>query len=440
MYRLAECGNVTDIDLSRLPTGARGWAALVKWAAASDDRLERYFLELKSDVDLTTKHGRHKVAKFILGAANRDPAKAAKRFGGHAVLLLGVGSGKATGIPPFEAQDLEREVLKFTGAEAPGWDYEQIPVDADHDVIAIIVDPPTGQIWPCWADGDKMANGDIYLRGDGKTEKATGTQIRAMLTRRTTASTLPDITVEAEGNALGVKLDLELLTEWVEDTAQDYLDDVDAPAASSPFGIVAGSALMERRSKNEFRREVQRWREGALADPLSGVAEIAARFGAGIQLRVVNPARISLRDVRIDIELDGPVRALPWEDPDEDTKTELFPDRPADWGNDSLTALISLPAAPFTPIGSNHGILRITQDRDPAKLSLSLDLLRAEETFLSDENDVVLVLHVDTETDEPITGRWRLTAGDVHDVRDGTFSVPVDYRDWIEAIERITSR
>src|SRR5690606_17663034 len=123
LYRI-----VTDIDLSRLPTGARGWSALVAWAAGSDDRQERYFLELKSDVDLTTKHGRHKVAKFILGAANRDPAKAAKRFGGHAVMLLGVSVGATNGIPPFEAQDLEREVRKFTGASGPGWDFERVVV------------------------------------------------------------------------------------------------------------------------------------------------------------------------------------------------------------------------------------------------------------------------------------------------------------------------
>jgi hypothetical protein len=226
---------MTDIDLSRLPTGARGWAALVAWAAASDDRLERYFLEFKSDIDLSTKHGRHKVAKFILGAANRDPAKAAKRFGGHAVLLLGVGSGKATGIPPFEAQDLEREVLKFVGADGPSRDYEQIPIDTDHDVIAIIVDPPIGRIWPCLADGEGMKNGDIYLRGDGKTEKATGTEIQAMLARRTTASTLPEITVDPVGCALSARINIEELTAQIEDAARDYLDDVDPPCGALSF-------------------------------------------------------------------------------------------------------------------------------------------------------------------------------------------------------------
>lgn len=83
------------------------WAALAQYAIASDDRVERYFLEVKSTVDLNTNSGRAKVAKFILGAANRDPARAAARFGGHAVMLLGIGSGEAPGIDPFEAMDLD---------------------------------------------------------------------------------------------------------------------------------------------------------------------------------------------------------------------------------------------------------------------------------------------------------------------------------------------
>jgi hypothetical protein len=423
------------MDLSRLPTGARGWAALVAWAAASDDRLERYFLELKSEIDLTTKHGRHKVAKFILGAANRDIAKAEKRFGGHAVLLLGVGGGAALGIPPFEAQDLEREVRKFTGADGPGWDYEQISVDAAHDVIAVIVDPPTGRIWPCLADGEGMTNGDIYLRGEGRTEKASGAEIQAMLARSgANASALPDVAVEVLGEVLAIRLDNDRIIAWVEDTAQAYFDDLEEPAQSSAFAFEPRSNMMERRSKDEFKRQVKRWREKAVADPVVGVSEIAARSAAGLRLQVVNPVKTPLRDVRIDIEFDEGVRAVEWEDPEGDDRIGLFPDRPLDWGRDSIMSHLGNDIARnLYPAGSNHGSLRITQS-SPARLVLSLDLLRAEETFVSDDGEVVLVSYVNEETGQPITGRWRLTSGDVHDVLDGTLSVPVDYRDWTDAI------
>ena len=391
---------MTDIDLSCLPTGARGWAALIAWAAASDDRLERYFLELKSDVDLGAKHGRHKVVKFILGAANRDPAKAGKRFGGYAVMLLGVGAGSATGISPCEAQDLEREIRKFTGAEGPGWDYEQIPVDVDHSVIAIVVDPPTGRVWPCLADGEGMTNGDIYVRGDGRTEKATGAEIQAMLTRAgasSVASKLPEITVEILGEALAVRFDSGRLVTFIKEVAQDYLDDVDVPEPTSPFGAWAGHAPSERRSKVEFRGQVERWQAAALADPASGLNELAARMAVSIRLRVTNPVKTSLRDVRIDIELDSPTRALDWEEPyKKGERAVLFQDRPLAWGSDSfLSVLGSNFVSPFAA-RDNSGVVRITQS-SPPRLSLSLDLLRAAEIYVSEEDEVVLVLFVEVE-------------------------------------------
>ena len=163
--------------------GEMSWAALVAYAAASDDRIERYFLEVKSDVDLNTKAGRAKVAKFILGAANRDPGQVARRFGGHAVMLLGVGSGTTHGIAAFEAQDLARDVARWVGVDGPTWDFERIRAGSQLDVIAVVVDPPTGDVWTCRADGDGLANGDIYVRADGNTRKATGDEVRAMVSR-----------------------------------------------------------------------------------------------------------------------------------------------------------------------------------------------------------------------------------------------------------------
>jgi hypothetical protein len=427
---------MTDIDLSRLPTGARSWLALATWAAASDDRQERYFLELKSDVDLTAKHGRHKVAKFILGAANRDPAKAAKRFGGHAVMLLGVSAGATIGIPPFEAQDLEREVRKFTGAGGPGWDFERIGVAGPNDVIAIIVDPPTARIWPCLADGEGMSNGDIYLRGDGRTEKATGGEIQAMFARTIAAREsvkLPEVVVEVVGSVKAVGVDPEQIGTWVEETTDDYLKGIDARRSAGPFGTVATQGIMERRSEAEFRRQVEKWKKESLADPVSGLYDIAARVAVGVQLRVMNPVVLSLRDVRIDIEFDDPVRALDWADPDEDNPLDLFPNRPPAWGRDSLAhMLMNTNITPFVAPDS-HGVVQITQS-SPAKLSLSLDLLRAKEVRITEENDIVLVLFLESEPPRQLSARWKLTAGDVHDIREGTVAVAVEYRDWSAAI------
>lgn len=83
-------GVAQGLDLSKLPSGDGRWAEFVRQVGKVDDREERYFLELKSAVDLNAEAGRAKVAKFILGAANRFPEQAARRFDGHALMVLGV--------------------------------------------------------------------------------------------------------------------------------------------------------------------------------------------------------------------------------------------------------------------------------------------------------------------------------------------------------------
>jgi hypothetical protein len=39
------------------------------WASELGDRAERHFLEMKSEIDPTSKEGGAKIAKFILGVA-----------------------------------------------------------------------------------------------------------------------------------------------------------------------------------------------------------------------------------------------------------------------------------------------------------------------------------------------------------------------------------
>lgn len=406
-----------DMDLDRLPNGVRGWGAFVRWAADGDDRLERYFLELKSEVDLNTQHGRHKVAKFILGAANRNAAHAARRLGGHAVMLLGVGDGRTTGIRGFEAKDLEREVRKFAGADGPGWDYERIPVNGDRDVIAIIVDPPTGRVWPCQADGEGLKNGDVYLRGDGDTRKATGAELTAMLTRMTPSDALPPLAVQMEGEVLAVLLNHEQLREWVSDTAESYFD-VSLDRFATP--------LMERRSADEFEREVSQWRERALAAPATGLHEVVGRFGTGLRLRIVNPARTPLREVRLDVYVNA-ATAVRWEERREGEDVEIFPDRPLEWGRDSYLVGHS-GLAPYDPGDTRDRATRIVQE-NPARISFSIDLLRPLEEVVSDDDDVVLFFESDAEGTHTTPVRWTLSSGNIPDLLEGETTLNVEFMD-----------
>ena len=105
-----------------------------------------------------------------------------RRFGGHALMVLGVGDGRVVGVPAFEAKDLAVTVQRLMGADGPRWDFERIQID-DKDVIVVVVDPPTGEVWTCRGDGEGLTDGAIYVRADGETRRATGDEIRALIDR-----------------------------------------------------------------------------------------------------------------------------------------------------------------------------------------------------------------------------------------------------------------
>lgn len=75
---------------SRVAPGQRGWRAFIEAVTDSDDQVERHYLEVKSQLDLNSKRDWHKVVKFILATANRDPDTARRALDGHPVMLLGV--------------------------------------------------------------------------------------------------------------------------------------------------------------------------------------------------------------------------------------------------------------------------------------------------------------------------------------------------------------
>lgn len=424
---------MAEVDLSRLPTGALGWARFVEWAASSDDRIERFFLELKSDIDLTSKRGRHKVAKFILGAANRDPVRSQRSFGGHALLVLGISENKIVGIEGFEAKDLEREVQKFTGVDGPIWDFERIPLDGDRDVIVVIADPPVGVIWPCLSDGEGLLNGEIYIRNDGETKKASGAEVKAMLARVPRQAALPLIDVSLLGNIYVVLVNRENLETWIENQYRLYLDQIAPSATTYPF-LSGVSGLSDRRTKQEFRDAVEAWREKALQNPMSGIAEIASKLFQGVRLRASNPSRTFLKDVRIEIELPDDVVALEWSEPDDDLA--VFPDRPKSWGGDSFV-IPYLPQLSNISFPNRDGVLR-TFETPQRRLSVALKSLRPEDIFVSDDDEVVLVSFVESvdgeRADENVQLPWRATAGDINDVLDGTLEVEVRHVDWTSAL------
>lgn len=134
---------MAGLDISEAPRGVLAAKRLVNAVAEQGDLAERHYLELKSTLDLSTKKDKEKIAKFILGAANRMPETAATAFEGYAAMLIGVSVDSVTGIPPVEMMEIAKVVQQYVGAAGPRWDVVWAPIEgSSNQVLLVIVDPP----------------------------------------------------------------------------------------------------------------------------------------------------------------------------------------------------------------------------------------------------------------------------------------------------------
>ncbi|MFJ4174714.1 hypothetical protein [Microbacterium sp. NPDC089696] len=419
------------VDSSKLPTGNRARAAFIAALEASDDRVERHYLELKSGFDLTSKADRRKVVKFILGASHRDPAKAARHFNGYAVMVLGLTRDGVAGVPKFELMDLERDIDTFAGTDPPGWDVDLVPASGGRDYVIVIVDPPDDKIRPVLQSSDALQSGDVYIRVEGATRRATGPELVAMMRRAQGQGQGPvlDVSVEPSGILQSLVIDvseLRNLIDWHRDHFEAQLEDT---APRSPFPVLQGSFSSDRRSHQEFLDAVERWRDEALDEPESGLHDLASQMSRPFLLKISNNKMTSLKEVRLELTFDAPVTALYWRE--QDNTFDLYADRPKSWGTDSYLTPSLSGLRPLVAPHAFEGAIRIATQR-PAELVVEMRRLHSEQSLSTPDDDVVLVLFADGPDAIPdtVTATWRLTAGEVNEVLRGSFEMDMSWGDW----------
>lgn len=274
-----------EFDPSRLPRGELGWIDFVAWAAASDDTIETRWLELKTDVDPTTKVGAAKVARFILAAANRDPTEAERRLNGHAVLLLGVGPFNREGLPPVENLTIRRLVDPFLGADGPRWDIMRVP-GTSGVVLAIIVEPPKqgDQIFVARKNGDNIRDGQIYVRGDGASEPNTSAEFDGLVARSRPAVSAPEIEVSLLGELFAYTYDESVFNRLVEAIRSDYLrrlpakEDLLAYPSSLAKVLATQARIEELTAFGALRKPESRTEEGFREEVEAYLDECRAQF------------------------------------------------------------------------------------------------------------------------------------------------------------------
>jgi predicted HTH transcriptional regulator len=173
-----------NIDPTRRPMRPSDWDAVAQAVLNADPTDETDWIEWKGALDLGTRQGKFKVARAILGFANRDTARALRNLVGHALIVVGVEPGKVHGAEQLDGADLEGRLEPYLGSDGPDWECHYRPVANQH-VLVICVRPPlpSDPIYTLRKSLDRNWAGTVFIRRGSKTVPADDKEL-AMLQRR----------------------------------------------------------------------------------------------------------------------------------------------------------------------------------------------------------------------------------------------------------------
>jgi hypothetical protein len=462
------------IDTSRALRSHHSQVELVKAIVASPvSTQETHAVEWKTTVHISEKVWRARLAKGVLGFANRDPAVVTQWFEGCAYLVAGAGPGMLVGTAVLDAANVENMLAPYLGKGPAGPEWSSSYVDVDgKSVLILTVEPPRlgSRIWTFKREftppGEPpIREGTIFVRHQASTETASSADID-MLTRRAAAAgtRLGGLSLVLPAKAAAVPIDIreETVGAWL-DGERDALklppeptreskmaavvagdpDAVISPearkvltreqilaaaaAADIASGIGAKFKLPDPRSRDRYQAEV----DGYLAKAgkrLPGVllrSAIRRELGR-IELTIRNDTLDNYHAVEVELYIEASGVAAFFDTGD--VPGYRLPDRPVAWGKggrsmfDSLGS-IRLPGYALNPPLPNVSIQRGRIDNSgSSRVTLHPVDVRPKRSAELDE--FYLVVHPE-HAGKTLTATWMATATDASGNMEGTLDIPV---------------
>lgn len=289
----------TDI----IPLGERAQKSILDHVVAVGDAAETSYLEVKSELDPASKQGVAKVAKFLLGVANRLPQDAARHFNGYAVLVIGAQEGAAVGIPRgAEAHDLENRLRPYLGPQFPAFEFGRIAVDANREVLFIVAQPPkAGQsVFPChkeFQDDDRrnsLEDGAIYVRGASNTRPARTGEVLALVERARGGGKAPiSLDVEILGSINRVGRVNEAMQRLYDLEEQQFAKGQQPPTGANPTSLLVPHILGASRpaSDEERAKQLEAWKRARPRYMLSSRLHLLGVGLPGVGIQVISHDR-----------------------------------------------------------------------------------------------------------------------------------------------------
>ncbi|MFL0502708.1 hypothetical protein [Kocuria rhizophila] len=381
-----------------IPLGERALQGILDHVTAVGDEAETTYLEVKSSLDLGSKAGVAKVAKFLLGSANRRSHEAARHFHGYAVLVIGAQKGGVQGVPRgVEAHELEDRLRPYLGPQFPAFEFGRIGVDGEKEVLFVIAQPPLeGQtIFPCHKSfqgedrRDSLEDGAIYVRGTSNTRPARAGEVLALVERARGGGKPPiDLDVDVVGSIGRVDRIDEVLDRLYEFEEEEFAKhkEPDQNSFASTSALLASSVLAGGRppTPEERAERLALWRREIPTHIAQGREHFIGVGLPGVGIKVVSRDRFVAKPHLI-LTFHG-CEALDYLEPGD-----------ADY--EKLVEPIVRKQEPFG-IGFAHDALRITprdypvswsNRDDDAEVVLTPESFRPNVPWTSDQDDYVIL-------------------------------------------------
>ena len=433
-------------DTDTIPLGERSWHAILQHVMKVGDEAETSYLETKSTLDITTTRGKAhankqavaKIAKFLLGAANRLPKDASRHFQGHAVLVIGAEKGQALGVPRgIELHDLENSLRPYLGPKFPNFELGRITLSDEREVLLIIAPPPKDgeQIYPCCKNyqpeerRDNLRDGAIYVRGSSNTREARHEEVLALVERSRSRKKSPiDLEVSLDGpiyrvveidDALNRLYDQEE-SDFNERIAEQYKRENNTV---SQFPFIQPHAFAKPITGSEMEEALQFWKDTRPEHVAAGRQHLLGVSLDFSRIQVVSHGRFIAKP-QLSVHFYG-CEILEWNDPDDADweklvepiihKTDAFgyrldtgslsinmPHREPTFGNDSDKAWMNFDAESFRP---NTPWRSRSKECILIAQNISSEHIEATWTLTEDGNDEVVSGRFTIETEPSVSAR-----------------------------------
>lgn len=362
--------------------GASWIEALLDYAIeASNGELddESMWLEIKGPLDLNRGGDVAKLAKFILGARNRDPVHAARHIGGYTAMAIGVGGGEAIGAKLVEEGVLADKLRKVIGDDHD-WEMHRIS-RGDTRIAVLLVDPPDGHLHGAHAETgegkDLVRSGAIYVRARDHTRPPNAGEMGALMKRHDAASNplpQPEVSVLIEGSVQafeGIDVSRPRFLELLPDAEPEIAPQDEVGGLG--FALAFETSL---EAHGSYRARHKKWCKAIYSDYDELLVAAVREQGRRVTVSVTNESDVALEEVEILIDVPEAWTTV-WVAGGADRRDDLAP-RPSRGQGTRYSSLqdFGLPSVALTP--DEESALSI----DQGVMTIALSELRPQRQVL----------------------------------------------------------